>query len=296
MSGYVGLNGAVVEAANASVSVLDHGLMYGMGVFETFRTYGGEPFLLERHLERMRRGCTELGIRWEIEPLRLREEIASLLAANRLADAYVRLTLIAGEDGIGLPTSRFYERPNRIIYVKTLPEPPAEWYTEGRVLQVLHTRRNTPEGTERLKSLHYMNSLLGRRELAEIPGAQGAEGLMLTREGHAAEGIVSNLFFAAQGKLYTPSIDTGILPGITRAFVLELAEKLGMCAEEGFYGIDSLDRAEEIFLTGSVQGIVPVRSLRLPDGTEKRVGRGLPGPLTERLMKDYRHYTKETEN
>lgn len=295
-SGYIGLNGEIVEAAKAVVSVMDHGLMYGMGLFETFRTYGGQPFLFERHLERMRRGCTELGIRWEADPDMLSAEIAALLEANGLADAYIRLTLTAGEDGIGLPTGRFYEHPSRIIYVKALPEPPAVWYTEGRMLQVLNTRRNTPEGAERLKSLHYMNGILGRRELDSIPGAQGAEGLMLTREGHVAEGIVGNLFFAAGGTLYTPAVDTGILPGITRAFVLELAEKLGIPAQEGFYGLEDLERADEVFLTGSVQGLVPVRLLGLPNGSQTRIGRGVPGPLTVRLTEKYLHYTKETGN
>lgn len=293
---FLGLNGRVVDASTASVSVMDHGLMYGMGLFETFRTYDGEPFLLERHLERMKRGASELGIAWNVDPDGLRAEIAALLAANALADAYVRLTLTAGEDELGLPSGDLYERPNRIVYVKALPKTPASWYTQGRALQVLRTCRNTPEGTERLKSLHYMNSILGRRELGLIPGAQGAEGLMLNREGYIAEGIVSNLFFAAGGRLYTPSVDTGILPGITRNFVRELAAKNGIQAEEGFYTLEELKQADEIFLTGSVQGIVSVRLLRSLDGSEQNVGAGCPGPLTTRLIEQYRHYTKETGN
>ncbi|OWR27467.1 4-amino-4-deoxychorismate lyase [Saccharibacillus sp. O23] len=293
--GYLGLDGEIVEQARAVVSVMDHGLMYGMGLFETFRTYGGEPFLLDRHLERMARGARELGIAYDLDPAALRAEIAALLAANGLADGYVRLTLTAGEGELGLPAG-LYERPRRIVYVKAVPEPPAFWHTEGRALQVLRTRRNTPEGAERLKSLHYMNGILGRRELGGIPGAAGAEGLMLTREGFVAEGIVSNLFFAAGGRLHTPSVETGILPGITRAFVLELAERAGIPTEEGFYTPEDLQRADEIFLTGSVQEIVPVRLLRQPDGTEQVIGEGRPGPLTAALILDYRHYTRETEN
>ncbi|NGZ78151.1 4-amino-4-deoxychorismate lyase [Saccharibacillus sp. VR-M41] len=275
---------------------MDHGLMYGMGLFETFRTYGGEPFLFERHLARMKRGADELGIAWSPDHAALRAEVGALLNANGLADAYIRLTLTAGEGGLGLPSGRHYEHPCRIVYVKALPEPPTAWYAEGRTLQVLKTPRNTPEGAERLKSLHYMNGILGRRELDGIPGAEGAEGLMLTREGFAAEGIVSNLFFAAGGTLYTPAIGTGILPGITRQFVLELAAQAGIEAKEGFYTIADLNAADEIFLTGSVQGIVPVRVLRHGDGAEKVVGRGRPGPLTVRLTEEYRHYTKETGN
>ncbi|OWA33212.1 4-amino-4-deoxychorismate lyase [Saccharibacillus sp. O16] len=274
---------------------MDHGLMYGMGLFETFRTYGGQPFLLNRHLERMARGAQELGIAYTLDPAALRAEIAALLAANNLSDGYVRLTLTAGEGELGLPAG-LYEQPCRIVYVKAVPESPASWYTHGRTLQVLRTRRNTPEGVERLKSLHYMNGILGRRELGGIPGAAGAEGLMLTREGFVAEGIVSNVFFAAGGKLYTPSVDTGILPGITRAFVMELAERVGIPIEQGHYSLEQLEQANEIFLTGSVQEIVPVRLLRQPDGTERIIGEDGPGPITAALMREYRHSTTETEN
>ncbi|MEJ8303014.1 aminotransferase class IV [Saccharibacillus sacchari] len=294
----IGLNGQIVSAAAASVSVMDHGLMYGMGLFETFRTYNGEPFLLERHLQRMEQGATELGIAWDIEADGLRAEIASLLKANRLNEAYIRLTLTAGEDEMGLPSGPLYESPTRIVYIKELPKSPESWYTEGRTLQVLRTPRNTPEGAQRLKSLHYMNGILGRRELGGISGSQGAEGLMLTREGYIAEGIVSNLFFVKNGRLHTPTLDTGILPGITRAFVLELAAKNGIKAEEGTYTLGDLQQADEIFLTGSVQEIVPVRLLRGLDADvpESIIGEGRPGELTLKLTEHYRHYTKETGN
>lgn len=293
---FIGLNGRIAEAASASVSVMDHGLMYGMGLFETFRTYNGRPFLLQRHLERMEQGAVELGIAWNIDADALHAEIASLLKANRLAEAYIRLTYTAGEDEMGLPTGPLYESPTRIVYIKELPKSPESWYTQGRTLQVLRTPRNTPEGSQRLKSLHYMNGILGRRELSGISGAQGAEGLMLTREGHIAEGIVSNLFFVKSGRLYTPTIDTGILPGITRAFVLELAAKMGIKAENGIYALEDLKQADEIFLTGSVQEIVPVRLLRELNAAETIIGKGCPGELTLKLTEQYRHYTKETGN
>lgn len=294
----IGLNGQIVSAASASVSVMDHGLMYGMGLFETFRTYQGEPFLLERHLERMQQGAAELGIVWSIDHDELLAEIRSLLKANQLTEAYIRLTLTAGEDEMGLPAGPLYESPTRIVYIKELPKSPESWYTHGRTLQVLRTPRNTPEGPQRLKSLHYMNGILGRRELSGIPGAQGAEGLMLTREGYIAEGIVSNLFFVKKGRLHTPTLDTGILPGITRAFVLELATEIGIEVEEGTYTLGDLQQADEIFLTGSVQEIVPVRLLRGldTDAAEAVIGEGYPGALTLKLTEQYRHYTKETGN
>ncbi|MCQ4088976.1 aminotransferase class IV [Saccharibacillus sp. JS10] len=292
----IGLNGQLIAQHKASLSVMDHGLMYGIGLFETFRTYGGKPFLLDRHLQRMERGAQQLGITWNLKQSELEKEISSLLSANELTEAYIRLTLTAGEDDLGLPSSSVYSSPNRIVYIKGLPNSPTHWYTEGRTLQRLLTPRNTPEGVERLKSLHYMNGILGRRELGEIPGAQGAEGMMLTREGFLAEGIVSNLFFVQSGKLCTPSVDTGILPGITRAFVQELATELNLNTQEGHYTWEDLVRADEVFLTGSVQGIVPVRLLREVDGSEHVVGAGTPGLWTTKLIERYHHYTKETRN
>ncbi|ECF8727455.1 4-amino-4-deoxychorismate lyase, partial [Salmonella enterica] len=172
---------------------------------------------------------------------------------------------------------------------KALPEPSPSLYENGKLLQRLSTPRNTPEGEVRFKSLHYMNSILAKRELNGYgQHVQSAEGLQLTRDGHVAEGIVSNVFWVRQGVLYTPALATGILPGITRAVVMELAAQQGMLCQEGLFPWGELLQADEIFLTGSVAELVPVTTLRDQDGTETVMSSGHIGPVTEALLGMYR--------
>ncbi|WP_334075517.1 MULTISPECIES: aminotransferase class IV [Paenibacillus] len=300
---YLGVNGKPTPSNEAVISVMDHGFMYGMGLFETFRTYGGLPCLLDRHLERLQEGCRVLGIPYAARRDRLEAEIAELLALNGLEDAYLRLTVSAGQGPLGLTTEP-YAMPAVILYVKPLPKSSPELYRLGKTLWRLSTPRNTPESGVRLKSLHYMNNMLARRELAEyerltaaaasagkagaVVRPQPAEGMMLTAEGFLAEGIASNLFFVRLGKLYTPEIGTGILPGITRWAVLELAGKHGWTVEEGRYTWDELREADEVFVTNSIQELVPITRLAEPGGSEVPVGSGEIGPVTERLLYFYR--------
>ncbi|MDQ6420698.1 aminotransferase class IV [Paenibacillus sp. LHD-117] len=370
----VWLNGRIVDGGEAVISVYDHGFLYGLGLFETFRTYGGEPYLLERHLERLRSGCDELGIPFDMEGAELRLRVRELLAVNGLADGYVRLTVSAGDGELGLPAGD-YARPTVLLLVKALPATSDETLRRGRELRLLRTRRNTPEGQVRFKSLHYMNNILAKREMLGLTrgedraalrsdpdavrqltehgagmsqpesGAEpqlpergsnsgqlapsgnrvqdaedvdpllsshsaasegpspmvadqeqavsslpspGAEGLMLSREGWLAEGIVSNLFFLRDGTVCTPSIATGILPGVTRARVLELAQESGCKVEEGLYSWEELLEADEVWLTNSIQELVPVTVLSDWDGFERKVGGGEAGPLTMRLLAMYR--------
>lgn len=269
---YIGFNGQIVEQGKAVISVLDHGFLYGLSLFETFRTYGGRPFLLSRHLERLAAGCRALGMAFprEATPARVQRLVAGLLQANGLQDGYVRYTVTAGEDALGLPNGP-YTTPNVVVYVKALPAPP-QGAQHGRALQLLRTPRNSPEGHVRFKSAHYMNNILAKRELGQYPSAAplsgpGAEGLMLTAEGIIAEGIVSNMFFVRGGVLRTPAVETGILPGITRGMVLELAERIGIPIEEGLYTWDDLRQAEEVFITNSIQEIVPIHTLYNTEGS-----------------------------
>ncbi|SDX84203.1 aminotransferase class IV [Paenibacillus sp. CF384] len=287
----IGWNGSIKLQEEAVISVYDHGFLYGMGLFETFRTYGGEPYLLERHLERLSAGCESLGIKCKLDTGELRSWLRELMAANGLEEAYVRLTVTAGEGVLGLPTGD-YEEPNVLLLVKALPEPNDDLYLNGRELALLRTLRNTPEGEVRLKSLHYMNNIIAKRELAAIGwAASGTEGLMLTREGWLSEGIVSNLFFASGGKVFTPDIETGILPGITRQRVMELAREAGITVEEGFYTWAELSEAEEVWVTNSIQELVPVTVLRDDDGCRTVIGSGQAGSITRKLLAAYREDT-----
>ncbi|WP_246608419.1 aminotransferase class IV [Paenibacillus agaridevorans] len=340
------LNGSIVDGGEAVISVYDHGFLYGLGLFETFRTYGGVPYLLERHLDRLRGGCMELGIPFAMEADELRREITLLLAANGLADGYIRLTVSAGVGELGLPAGD-YNAPTVLILAKSLPVVGADALRRGRELRLLRTRRNSPEGKVRFKSLHYMNNIIAKREMlglmqerepqsfhlqqqvvqqpeepsndqkqhrpdqvqesgnerslvssrdrtvqvASLP-SPGAEGLMLSRDGWLTEGIVSNLFFLRQGVIYTPCIETGILPGVTRARVIELARDTGYEVEEGLYTWEQLLEAEEVWLTNSIQELVPVTRLSDWDGLERKVGIGEAGALTLELLDMYRSDTE----
>ncbi|MGG1514609.1 aminodeoxychorismate lyase [Paenibacillus oryzisoli] len=282
----ISINGALQDEQQAVVSVYDHGFLYGIGLFETFRTYQGEPFLLPEHLQRLTDGCRELGIAYEPSESAVRASIAQLLQANGLTDAYIRFSVSAGVEALGLP-ARDYTKPTEIIYIKPLPPRDEQVYTAGKALQLLKLPRNTPEGLYRFKSFHYMNNILAKRELSLYPWAVGAEGLMLSEDGYVAEGIVSNLFFVKDGMLHTPSLETGILPGITRGHVLRLASSLGIPIQDGLYRWEDLVEAEEVFLVNSVQEIVPVSTMYTPSGQAITVEGG-PGPITRQLTAQYK--------
>jgi len=286
----ISMNGHLCEEEQAVISVYDHGFLYGLGLFETFRTYGGEPFLLAGHMARLAAGCRELDIAFEPDLERVKAEVAELLRANALQDGYFRYSVSAGVDTLGLPAGA-YARPTAVLYVKALPLRDERVYAGGRALQLLKLPRNTPEGLYRLKSFHYMNNILAKRELQSYAWAQGAEGLMLTEDGYLAEGIVSNLFFVQNGTLYTPSLETGILSGITRAEVIRLAERLELPVQEGLYVWEDLQGADEAFVVNSIQEIVPAGTLYVPSGEAAHIGSGKPGPFTRKLMDAYSQAT-----
>ena len=294
----VAFNGKVTEANHAVVSVSDHGFLYGMGLFETFRTYGGEPFLLERHFDRLQAGCEQLGMMWS-RPTRekAQELIDRMLAALGCHDAYIRWSVSAGEAPLGLPAEPYYEKASEIVYMKPLPAIPEGLYERGRPLQQLKLARAGSElgGTApRLKSFHYMNSILGKRELANYSWAKGAEGLFLNHEGFLSEGLVSNLFFMKNGVLKTPDVCTGALPGITRAKVLELAGELGIATEIGLFRWEDLLEADEAFMTNSVQELVPVSMLFDTEGTRTDLP-SVADAVTARLLEGYRSQAHKSE-
>jgi 4-amino-4-deoxychorismate lyase len=285
----ISVNGSIYNEQEAVVSVYDHGFLYGLGLFETFRTYGSKPFLLKEHLERLEQGCIEIGIAYTPNERKISEQITQLLEINQLNDAYIRLTVSAGVELLGLPSGA-YTQPTEIIYIKQLARD-EHANSHGKALQLLKLPRNTPEGLYRLKSLHYMNNILAKRELQTYSWAQGAEGLMLTDEGYVAEGIVSNVIFIRGDRCCTPSIKTGILPGITRAAVLQEAAKINLIIEEGMYRWEDLMEADEIFIVNSIQEIVPITRLYTPNGQLIQIVTGKPGPYTSLLQKQYGQMT-----
>lgn len=244
---YLYLNGELIQSEEAKISIFDHGYLYGIGLFETFRTYAGHPFLLGNHLERLADSCQQIGLVWQKDERLLKEQIARLLAVNELSDGYFRYNLSAGPHPIGLRREK-YQNLTEALFVKALP-PPA---TQKR-LYTVSIPRNTPEGVVRIKSHHYLNNLLAYRE-----APPDTEGVFLTKEGYVAEGVVSNLFFVKAGQVYTPSISMGILAGITRQWVLKAAQLAGLQVHEGAYSLSFAQEAEEVFMTNSIQEIVAV--------------------------------------
>ncbi len=270
------VNGSIIPAEQAAVSALDHGFLYGIGLFETVRVYRRRLFLWQDHYARLCSGLLALrfAIPWSAEELS--RAIVQTVEANGLDDAYVRLSVTGGTEGVGLVPDG-YPRPSLYIFAKPVPpiaEPPAP-----KRLVTLSIPRQTAEGLQRFKSHNYLNNALARLELGAQPDA---EGLFLTHDGFLAEGIVSNLFWVRAGQLYTPALQTGILDGITRRHVLSLARQMGIACEEGLFGREELLSADEIFLTNSVMEIVPVTSVDEVSVPENY------GPITRKLRAAYR--------
>lgn len=271
---YIYLNGEILDQSKAQISAYDHGFMYGLGVFETFRIYNGHPFLLDDHFLRLEKSAAELSISFSYS----RDEVCAILQqlckANQLDDAYIRWNLSAGIGEIGLQVDP-YNSPTTIVYIKELPNSMAN-HKKGKILTI---RRNSPEGGERLKSHHYLNNIMGKKELGS---SLEYEGIFLNDQGYLAEGIVSNIFWVKEGTVYTPSIDTGILNGITRQFVLALLKKMGIPFEEGKFQLMDILEADEAFITNSIQEIVALK--QIDDVKMKHQS------ITEKLQQSYSLY------
>lgn len=271
------INGMIMKEDEAKISPFDHGYMYGLGVFETLRVYNGHPFLFTDHMVRLKRGLEDLNIHWEITDHEVLEMLRQLLHVNQLDNAYVRINVSAGKGSLGLQVDK-YTQPTLIMYMKPLPENDKKIEKEAILLKV---KRNTPEGIERLKSHHFLNNVLGKRE---VGGNPEVEGIFLNNDGLITEGVVSNIFWLKQHMIYTPSIDTGILNGITRQFVLAFSKKLGYELQIGHFNLEDLLSCDEAFVTNSIQEIVPLKKI------DKKEMPGLQGTHTAKLIDWYNQF------
>ncbi|MBT2627346.1 aminodeoxychorismate lyase [Bacillus sp. ISL-32] len=270
------LNGQFIEEKEASLSPFDHGFLYGIGVFETFRLYEGRSFLIDWHLERLGRATKDLQIKHRITKDELTDMLDNLLRLNHIEDgnARVRLNISAGVSTKGF-TAQTYENPTVLCFVNPLNPENLPVQKEGKVLTI---RRNTPEGQYRLKSHHYLNNMYAKQELGNDPRY---EGIFLTEDGAVAEGIISNIFWSKGNCIYTPSLDTGILDGVTRRFVIEEMEKLGAEVKTGRFRLESLLTADEAWMTNSVLEIVPFSKI------EEAAFPGVSGEMTGFLQELY---------
>jgi 4-amino-4-deoxychorismate lyase len=248
------INGTIVQDKEAVISVFDHGFLYGVALFETMRAYQERIFLFDEHYARLKSSADAYGIALTYSQEELLKHILATIQANELGDAYVRVTVSSGVEGLGL-IGQTYFAPSWVIMVK-----PIVPMSSNKSLTILQLRRSTPDTEPRAKSTSFVNNVLAKKELEKRNQAD-REGIFLNREEQLVEGIVSNLFFVRQGKLYTPHTATGLLPGVTRECVLRLAQELGIPTEEGFYQVSDLLGSEEVLLTNSIQEIVPVDAI-----------------------------------
>jgi 4-amino-4-deoxychorismate lyase len=276
---YVYFNGSVIKKEEVLISPFDHGFLYGLGLFETFRIYDRHPFLLDDHLARLNDGLTQLNIQAQFSRETILDAIQQLLAKNGITHANIRLNVSAGVGEIGLQTDS-YTSPNIMLFARPM-EPAGDELQEKEAVW-LRVKRNTPEGEVRLKSHHYLNNLLAKQE---IKHKVNCEGIFLTEGNYIAEGIVSNVFWVKNHTLYTPSVDTGILNGITRQFILQLAQIHQLDIQQGFFEKVSLLEADEVFVTNSIQEIVPISRI------DKKSFPGKQGVVATQLHKDYRNYS-----
>jgi branched-chain amino acid aminotransferase len=272
---WVYLNDGFVQKEHARVSVFDHGFLYGDGVYETLRAYEGRIFLWERHMARLRRSCELIGLGLPIRDQAWIPIIAELLVRNGLQDAGLRLTVSRGEGELGIDPS-LCPNPTIVVMAKPVATYTYQQWEQGKVLHLSSVRRN-PELAQppQIKALSFLNNILAKKEAVRV-GADDA--LMLNMEGYLSECTTSNIFFVKNQQLYTPAVDCGILKGITRDVVIELADKLEVCVEEGRYTMEQLLQADECFITNTGIEIMPVSRIG-----DCQIGQGKRGPLTGEL-------------
>lgn len=278
------LNGKLVDASQAAISVYDHGLLYGDGVFEGIRSYHRLVFKLKEHVDRLFESAHTILLKIPIPKQELIQAVVQTLKANHLSDAYIRLVVTRGVGDLGLDPRKCHKATLFIITDKIVLYP-ERIYREGMEIVTVPTPRNVPEALNpQIKSLNYLNNILAKIE-ATNAGVQ--EALMLSAHGYVAECTGDNIFIVKRGALLTPPPYAGILKGITRGAVMELAAGARIPVREEMLTRHDLFNAEECFLTGTAAEIAPIVKI---DG--RVVGGGKPGATTLRLMRDFRKLTK----
>ena len=278
------LDGKLVEKEQALISVFDHGLLYGDGVFEGIRTYDGLIFRLSEHIDRLYRSADAIELKITMTKAQMVEAVIETLKANVLKDAYIRLVVTRGVGDLGLDP-RKCARPTIFIIAYKITLYPEKFYMNGLEIVTAKTRRNYPQALDaRIKSLNYLNNILAKIDAIKA-GAE--EAIMLTHDGYVAECTGENIFIVKDGSLLTPPVNIGALEGITRDAVMKLAREMGVPFGEQMLKMEDVYGSGEVFLTGTAAEIVPVVKI---DG--KKIGTGRPGELTLRLMAEFKKLTK----
>lgn len=280
------IDGRFYSEDDAKISVFDHGLLYGDGVFEGIRTYGGRVFELDPHIERLYASAQAIALQIPLSRSELVEAMMETIRRNDVMDGYIRLVVTRGKGDLGLNPNKCPKATVFCIAGGITLYPP-EVYEKGFKVRTLATRRNDPQAiSPAIKSLNYLNNVLGALELR---GAEVNEGLFLTTAGYVCECTADNFFLVKGRRLMTPHLALGALGGITRAVVMRLAAAMGMEVEEGFYTLYEVYNADEAFLTGTAAEVGPVVEV-----DKRPIGAGVPGPFTREIIARFREYAEST--
>ncbi|MBN1188971.1 MAG: aminotransferase class IV [Dehalococcoidales bacterium] len=282
MQELVYFNGRFLSPEEARIAVTDYGFLFGYGLFETLRGYRGKLFRLKEHLDRLGKGAKELEI--PVINAELENAVQQTLKLSKLADARVRLTVTMGK-GSPVPDPQTCSVPTVLVTVVPFAPPAEEVYQKGYRAVTSAIRRYSGSRLCGLKTACYLENIMARQQ-ARREGAD--EAILLNEKGEVAEASGSNLFLVSRGILKTPGPQSGILPGITRQAVLELAPGTGITAVEDTLQPEDLSAADEAFLTNSLIEIMPLRTI---DG--QQIGRDIPGPVTQQLMAAYRRLVEQ---
>jgi branched-chain amino acid aminotransferase len=278
------IDGKLYDKEDAKISVYDHGLLYGDGVFEGIRSYAGKVFRLKQHLDRLWNSAKAIWLEIPMTQEAMAKAIQDTLAVNGIQDGYIRLVVTRGVGTLGLDPNRC-SHPQVIVITDKIMLYPDELYQKGLEIVTVSTQRNHPAALNaRIKSLNYLNNIL-----AKIEGLQAGciEALMLNHKGEVAECTGDNIFLARGGKLLTPPTDAGILEGITREAVMELAGDAGIEVREIPLTKHDVFIADECFLTGTAAEVVPVVKV-----DSRKIGDGTPGPITRDMMERFHKLTR----
>jgi branched-chain amino acid aminotransferase len=274
------LDGKFVDAADAKVSVFDHGLLYGDGVFEGIRLYGGNVFRLDEHLERFEYSAKAILLDLPLTRAEWSAAVCETCRQNGLVDGYIRLVITRGVGDLGL-APWLCSKPSYFIIASKISLYPAEHYEKGLAIVTVPTRRIGPASLPAtIKSLNYLNNILGKIEAKQF-GA--LEGIMLNDQGYVAEATADNVFIVHKGEIITPSASAGALKGVTRSAILDISKTLGLPMREANLTRYDLWCSDECFLTGSGAEVIPVIKL---DG--RTIGDGKPGPITKKVLAEFR--------
>ncbi len=286
MSTQIYLNGSITGPEEAKISIFDRGFLYGDSVYEVMRTSGGVLVDLERHLVRLYKSAEALALTSPSDS-ELRDAIAATLDKAGNAESYVRLVITRGSGEVGLDPS-LADKPTLLVIAKPLVLPQDEMYRDGVRVRLVNVQRTSAKAMDpSVKSGNYLNNIMA---LHEAKKAGDYEAIMCDREGFLAEGASSNVFFVENDTLHTPALSVGLLAGITRQRVLEIAAALGLSVDEGRFGPERLRDAPEAFLTSSIRGVLPIGAV---DGAA--CSAGAPGPATQAIMNAYAAFLEDVE-